>query len=127
MQPFAGRLAEFAAAHTGEILIDDRAVVFDNWLPSFNALLDTGNGLLFRFAVSKGITRPDLGDFRSGGTIGDNTGVLRNEGTLETGPLFALATGNRNLRPISSWNYDLSVEWYFDRVGSLTLTASSRT
>jgi len=118
----AGRLAEFAAAHTGEILIDDRAVVFDNWLPSFNALLDTGNGLLFRFAVSKGITRPDLGDFRSGGTIGDNTGVLRNEGTLETGPLFALATGNRNLRPISSWNYDLSVEWYFDRVGSLTLS-----
>ncbi|ASJ91748.1 TonB-dependent receptor [Porphyrobacter sp. CACIAM 03H1] len=117
-----GRLAEFAAAHTGEIVLDDRAVTFENWLPSFNALLDTGNGLLFRAAVSKGISRPDLAAFRSGGGIGDNTGDLRSEGTLETGPLFQLFTGNRNLRPIESWNYDLSLEWYFDRVGSLTIS-----
>lgn len=115
------RQAEFAAAHTGEILIDDRAVVFDNWLPSFNALLDTGNGLLFRAAVSKGISRPDLGDFRSGGVLGDFTAALRDDQARATGPLFALSTGNRNLRPIETWNYDLSVEWYFDRVGSLTV------
>ncbi|MBU7579953.1 MAG: TonB-dependent receptor [Porphyrobacter sp.] len=122
----SARLAQFAAAHTGEIVLDDRAVTFDNWLPSFNALLDTGNGLLFRAAVSKGISRPDLAAFRSGGGIGDNTGDLRSEGTLETGPLFQLFTGNRNLRPIESWNYDLSVEWYFDRVGSLTASAFAK-
>ncbi|MFM7377246.1 MAG: TonB-dependent receptor [Erythrobacter sp.] len=122
----SARLAEFAAAHTGEIVLDDRAVTFDNWLPSFNALLDTGNGLLFRAAVSKGISRPDLAAFRSGGGIGDNTGDLRSEGTLETGPLFQIFTGNRNLRPIESWNYDLSVEWYFDRVGSVTLNAFAK-
>ena len=122
----SGRLAQFAAAHTGEIVLDDRAVTFENWLPSFNALLDTGNGLLFRAAVSKGISRPDLAAFRSGGGIGDNTGDLRSEGTLETGPLFQLFTGNRNLRPIESWNYDLSVEWYFDRVGSLTVSAFAK-
>ncbi len=122
----APRLAQFAAAHTGEIVLDDRAVTFENWLPSFNALLDTGNGLLFRAAVSKGISRPDLAAFRSGGGIGDNTGDLRSEGTLETGPLFQLFTGNRNLRPIESWNYDLSVEWYFDRVGSLTVSAFAK-
>lgn len=116
------RVAEFAAAHTGEIVLDDRDITFDNWLPSFNALLDTGDGLLFRFAVSKGISRPDLAAFRSGGGIGDNTGNLVANGTLETGPLFQLQTGNRDLRPIESWNYDLSVEWYFDRVGSLTLS-----
>ena len=120
------RLAEFAAAHTGEIVLDDRAVTFDNWLPSFNALLDTGDGLLFRAAVSKGISRPDLAAFRSGGGIGDNTGDLRSEGTLETGPLFQISTGNRNLRPIESWNYDLSVEWYFNRVGSLTVNAFAK-
>lgn len=122
----SARLAEFAAAHTGEVVLDDRAVTFDNWLPSFNALLDTGNGLLFRAAVSKGISRPDLAAFRSGGGIGDNTGDLRSEGTLETGPLFQIFTGNRNLRPIESWNYDLSVEWYFDRVGSLTVNAFAK-
>lgn len=115
------RLAQFAAAHTTEILVDNRDETFENWLPSFNALLDTGNGLLFRLAVSKGISRPDLGAYRSGGAIGDNTGNLRAQGTLDTGPLFALRTGNRDLRPIETWNYDLSVEWYFDRVGSLTV------
>jgi TonB-dependent receptor len=116
------RQAEFAAAHTGEVVLDDRTITFDNWLPSFNALLDTGDGLLFRFAVSKGISRPELAAFRSGGGMGDNTGNLVASGTLDTGALFALSTGNRDLLPIESWNYDLSVEWYFDRVGSLTIS-----
>jgi TonB-dependent receptor len=118
----AARLAEFAAAHTGEVVIDDRDITFDHWLPSFNARLDVGGGLLFRAAVSKGISRPNLQLFRSGGGIGDNTGDLRDLGTLETGPLFQIFTGNRNIRPVESWNYDLSVEWYFADVGSLTLS-----
>jgi len=116
------RKAEFAAVHTGEIILDDREITFDHWLPSFNARLDVGDGLLFRFAVSKGLSRPDLQLFRAGGGIGDNTNELLQAGTLETGPLFALSTGNRNLRPVTSWNYDLSAEWYFDRVGSLTFS-----
>ena len=117
---FAPRLAEFAAAHTGEVIIDDRDITFDHWLPSFNARLDFGNGLLFRAAVSKGISRPDLQLFRAGGAISDNTGNLLQGGNLLTGPLFRIATGNRNLLPVESWNYDLSAEWYFDAVGSLT-------
>jgi len=117
------RKAEFAAAFTGDLILDDREITFDHWLPSFNARLDVGGGLLFRFAVSKGISRPDLQLFRSGGTISDNTGDLQAEGTLETGPLFQLFTGNRNIRPVESWNYDASVEWYFDDVGSLTVSA----
>jgi len=116
------RKAEFAAAFTGDLVLDDRAITFDHWLPSFNARLDVGGGLLFRAAVSKGISRPDLQLFRSGGAIGDNTNDLRAEGTLETGPLFQLFTGNRNIRPVESWNYDLSVEWYFDDVGSITVS-----
>ncbi|TNE60792.1 MAG: TonB-dependent receptor [Sphingomonadales bacterium] len=119
----AGRLAEFAAAYTGEVIIDDRDITFDHWLPSFNAKLDVGDGLLFRFAVSKGISRPDLALFRAGGTIADNTTDLQSEGTLETGPLFQLSTGNRNVQAVESWNYDLSAEWYFDAVGSLTVSA----
>ena len=119
----AARKAEFAASHTGEIINDDRNIRFENWLPSFNAKLDVGGGLLFRAAVSKGISRPDLQLFRAGGGIGDNTNALLQAGTLETGPLFALQTGNRNLRPVKSWNYDLSAEWYFSAVGSLTLSA----
>ncbi|QFT78861.1 TonB-dependent receptor domain-containing protein [Erythrobacter sp. THAF29] len=117
---FASRLAEFAAVHTGEVLIDDRTITFDHWLPSFNVKLDVGDGLLFRGAVSKGISRPDLQLFRAGGGIFDNTAALLAANNLESGPAFALETGNRNIRPIESWNYDLSAEWYFDDVGSLT-------
>jgi TonB-dependent receptor len=80
-----------------------------------------GGGLLFRVAAAKAISRPDLGAFRTGGAIFDNTNDLRAGGTLETGPLFQIFTGNRLLRPIQSWNFDLSAEWYFSRVGSLTL------
>lgn len=118
---FQPRLAEFAQAFTGEVVLDDRKITFDHWLPSFNARLDVGDGLLFRAAVSKGISRPDLGLFASGGTIGDNTNDLLAAGTVASGPLFQLFTGNRNIRPVESWNYDLGVEWYFDDVGSFTV------
>ena len=117
------RLAEFADAFTGEIVSGNQVSTFDHWLPSFNAKLDVGGGFLFRFAVSKNIARPDLQRFAVGGAIGDNTAVLEADGTLDTGPLFALSTGNPDLRPVESWNYDASVEWYFDRVGSLTFSA----
>jgi len=117
------RLSEFAAVHTGEVIVDSRDIEFNNWLPSLNAKLDFGNGWLLRGAISKGISRPDLNLFQAGAGIGDNTNTLRSEGTLETGPLFATRTGNRNLQPVEATNYDFSVEWYWDDVGSLTASA----
>lgn len=117
------RQAEFAATFTGELVDDDLNISYEEWLPSINMKLDVGGGLLFRAAVSKGIARPDLNAYASGGGIFDNTNNLRAAGTLETGPLFAIGTGNRFLRPTKAWNYDLSAEWYFDTVGSLTVSA----
>jgi TonB-dependent receptor len=117
----AARRAEFVSAFNGAVIDDSAAIKFSNWLPSFNAKLDIGDGILFRVAASKAISRPDLGAFRTGGAIFDNTGDLRASGTLESGPLFQIFTGNRLLRPVQSWNFDLSAEWYFSRVGSLTL------
>ncbi len=118
------RLAEFAAAFTGEVIVDNRDITFEHWLPSFNAKLDVGDGRLFRFAVSRNISRPDLQLFRAGGGIGDNTVALANAGAdaLANGTLFALSTGNRNLLPVDVWSYDASFEWYFDDVGSITFS-----
>ena len=116
------RLAQFASVFTGEVIDDSANIKFDHWLPSFNARIDFGNGMLVRGAVSKGISRPDLSSFATGGAISDNTGNLRAGGTLDTGPLFQIGTGNRLLRPIQSWNYDLSFEWYFAKVGSVTVS-----
>ena len=117
------RLAQFAGGFTGQLVDDSANINFSNWLPSFNARVDFGNGMIVRAAVSKGISRPDLSAFATGGGISDNTTNLRQGGTLETGPLFQIFTGNRLLRPTESWNYDLSFEWYFARVGSLTVAA----
>lgn len=116
----AARKQEFVDGLTGDIFTDNSDETYEHWLPSFNARLDMGNGIVFRAAVSRGIFRPDLSAFRTGGLVFDNTISLRQGGTLDTGTLFALQTGNRNLRPTESWNYDLSAEWYFAQVGSLT-------
>jgi len=107
------RLAEFASLFTGEVVPDTSDITFDHWLPAFNIRLDSGTGWVLRGAVSKGISRPDLNLFNAGGTLGFS-------GNVDSGPLLAIRTGNRNIRPIESWNFDLSAEWYFDRVGSLT-------
>lgn len=114
------RRAEFVAGLTGDVFLDQSDETFDHWLPSFNARLRFDNGIVLRAAASKGIFRPDLAAFRTGGFVFDNTNNLVAGGTEDTGPLFGLNTGNRNLRPVESWNYDLSAEWYFDDVGSLT-------
>ncbi len=116
------RQTEFLSAFNGDIIDNSTGVSFENWLPSFNAKLDVGGGLLFRVAVSKGMFRPDLALYRSNATLADNTNNLRAEGTLETGPLFVINTGNRFLTATESWNYDLSAEWYWADVGSLTVS-----
>ena len=86
-------------------------------MPALNVRLDSGTGVVIRGAVSKAIFRPDLNAFSANGTFGFNgQGVT-------SGPLLAISTGNRSIRPTESWNYDLSAEWYFDDVGSLTAAA----
>jgi TonB-dependent receptor len=116
------RLAEFLSIATGETIADDSDITFENWLPSLNATLEVSPGVLFRVGVSKGIFRPDLASYRTGGTIGENLFALQQEGTLETGTLYTIRTGNRLLEATESWNYDLSAEWYWDDVGSLTVS-----
>ena len=116
------RQADFAKLFTGEVIPDPVNVNFSHWLPSFNARVDFGNGMLVRGAVSKGISRPDLSAFASGGGAFDNTNNLRAGGTLATGPLIGIRTGNQFLRPVESWNVDLSFEWYWDDVGSLSVS-----
>ncbi|MDH5320870.1 MAG: TonB-dependent receptor [Gammaproteobacteria bacterium] len=114
------REAEFLSAFTGELIDDSADIKYDDWLPSFNIKMGVTDNFLLRAAISKGISRPDLASYATGGAFFDNTNALRDQGTLETGPMFAVNTGNRLLTPIEAWNYDISAEWYFKDVGSLT-------
>lgn len=115
------RQAQYAALFTGEVIPDPVDITYSNWLPSFNAKFDFGGGILLRGAITKGISRPDLSAYASGGSSFDNTNNLLAGGQLSNGPLLGIRTGNRFLRPVQSWNYDLSFEWYWDDVGSLSV------
>ncbi|VVT22009.1 conserved exported hypothetical protein [Sphingomonas sp. EC-HK361] len=86
---------------------------FDNFLPALNLRFDATNKLLFRFAASRAISRPNFGDLRNFLSIGFNG---------STGA-FEARSSNPFLRPITADQFDLTAEWYFAKVGSFTAAA----
>ena len=106
---------------TGSFLANSVKNSYDDFLPSFNLRVAPTDKLQFRFAYSKAITRPSFNDLYnytqlsvySPATTGVNNPI----------PGFrADARGNPQLKPTKSDNFDVSGEWYFSRVGSLTVT-----
>ncbi len=104
---------------------------YDNWLPSFNVKVGLNDEMLIRFAYSKGISRADLGLMRNYFTITPLTQDDPRTPEADAPPAgfsdgwygFASSGGNPFLKPVEADNYDLSFEWYFDSVGSLTFSA----
>ncbi|USU13507.1 TonB-dependent receptor [Sphingomonadaceae bacterium OTU29THOMA1] len=87
---------------------------FSNWLPSLNVKLQATDKLLFRFAASKAISRPNFGDLR-------NFVLVSPSGANTRGSYgFQASARNPYLRPIEAKQFDLTAEWYFAKVGSLT-------
>ena len=87
------------------------------WLPSLNLKFGLSRDVLIRFAASKVMTRPDLGYIRPsfGASYQSNTNSI----------LFQV--GNPRLKPATAWQFDLTGEWYFARVGSLTVDVFYKT
>jgi TonB-dependent receptor len=84
---------------------------YSYWLPSLNLKFGLTQDLLFRLAASKDFARPALADIRNFLTIG-----LDGNGNPTS------SAGNPFLKPITSDNFDATLEWYFggSHVGSLT-------
>jgi TonB-dependent receptor len=82
------------------------------WLPSLNLKFGLSRDLILRFAASKDFARPALADIRN----------FLNIGFDQSSNTLTATAGNPLLKPITSTNYDATVEWYFggSRVGSLT-------
>jgi TonB-dependent receptor len=80
------------------------------WLPSLNLKFGLSNDLIARFAISKVLARPDLASIRPSfsATYAAGTDTVQ------------FNVGNPNLKPATAWQADLTAEWYFARVGSLT-------
>ena len=85
-------------------------VSYDYWLPSLNLKFGVTEDIIFRLAASKVLTRPDNSYTRNFLTLGIGS----------SGELTASA-GNPFLVPATAWQFDASLEWYFARVGSITL------
>ena len=103
-----GALQTFAG--NGQTFLDVADVSYDFWLPSLNLKLGLSDDVILRFAGSRVLTRPDNSYVRN----------FLNIGLGPSGELTADA-GNPFIRPATAWQFDVSLEWYFDTVGSLTL------
>jgi TonB-dependent receptor len=101
-------------------------------LPSLNIKFGLTNDLILRGALSRSITPPQigyvrgdytLGGFEAQGTVSTPQGtvlLLNPDGTPQQTPRSSGTFGNPYLRPESADNVDLSLEWYFGPVASLT-------
>ncbi len=83
---------------------------YDYLLPSLNLKFGLTDDIILRFAGSKVLTRPDNGYIRNYFTAG-----------LDTSGNFTGSAGDPTLLPATAWQFDASLEWYFARVGSITL------
>ncbi|MEM9529334.1 MAG: TonB-dependent receptor [Pseudomonadota bacterium] len=115
----AATQAAFVNWANGTNIIIDDDYSYDNFLPSLNLKWGLNEEMLVRFGASRAISRPDFGLLKSFFSInfgGDDPVTGR-----WLGP--SASTAEVRLDPIESDSFDLSFEWYFDDVGSVTLTA----
>jgi TonB-dependent receptor len=83
---------------------------YSGTLPAFNMVIEATDNVQVRVALSKNLNRPSLTAYAMNGTVSNDT-------TTNT---ITVSTGNPNLEPYTSDEYDLGVEWYFGRVGMVT-------
>lgn len=111
---------------------------YDHILPSLNLKFEITDDLLARAAVSKAVALPDIGILRNYMNIsvsnGGVTTIFEPQGpdydpldTIQEQQIaeayvsgWQASAGNPFLEPMESIQYDLSLEWYFADVGSLT-------
>jgi iron complex outermembrane recepter protein len=82
---------------------------YGEWLPSANFKLNLRDDLIFRLALSKTESRPDLANLSAATTYG----FRPNNQTL--------TTGNVNLKPYTSNNFDSGLEWYIDSLSYISV------
>ncbi len=93
------------------------ANTYDYFLPSANLKLGVTRDLIVRLAGSKVLTRPDFANIRPYVTYALEPG----SGTV------TINAGNPYLKPATAWQFDATIEWYFGRVGQLSIDAFYKT
>ena len=83
---------------------------YSEWLPSGNFKLNLRDNLLWRFALSKTLSRPDLSNLSAATTYGFE---LQDQ---------TITKGNANLKPYTSNNLDSGLEWYLDSLSYIAVS-----
>ncbi len=83
---------------------------YSGMLPAMNSVVELTPELQVRFSAAQNLNRPGLGSMAAKGTAFQNS---------DSGEISAYR-GNPNLKPYKDTSVDLSVEYYFDRVGLLS-------
>jgi TonB-dependent receptor len=116
---------DFGNAYSEELTASNE---YTNVLPSFNFKLNLTDELLVRFAFSEAIALPKLGYLRNYVGMSENEFfVEREDPTNENSPIlnttvdyYKASSGNPYLKPIESYNYDLSFEYYHGDANSVS-------
>ena len=88
---------------------------YNNLLPSFNFSYLINDDLIARLAVAKVMQRPDMNLLAAASNPNASAGPPP-EGTTWNG---TLAKGNPDLKPYLANQFDVSLEWYFNKRGIL--------
>ncbi len=104
---------------------------YNDVLPSLNVRYKAADNFFLRFAIGKGIARPDFPQMLPSNQITPTVGVITGGvctplpgGSTTPGTCVANYngfSGNPDLKPMTSLNYDVSAEWYINSTNSLTL------
>ena len=105
---------------------------FDNILPSFNIRFDLTDEWLLRFAASRAIARPDIGNLRNylgvdyqlpdNDDASDPLWIKDGDGNIIGAEVrYSADAQNARLKPIVADQFDISLEHYFDDVGSFSM------
>ncbi|MES2164155.1 MAG: TonB-dependent receptor [Pseudomonadota bacterium] len=95
---------------------------YHNFLPSLNLRLKASDALQFRFAASSALSRPDFNQLQAYTSLSQTADTVTVNGVTTVRGLTQDGTGsgNPNLRPTTSKQVDLTMEWYFAPTGSFT-------
>ena len=93
---------------------------YTDWLPNASLRAHLSDKLQLRLAYTQTRTRPGFTDLNPSTTYGTPPGACTVEGLDAASCRVVNTGGNPNLQPLQSDNFDVSLEWYFSRSGSLT-------
>ncbi|WP_122468001.1 TonB-dependent receptor [Brevundimonas lutea] len=104
----------------------------DIWLPSFNIKFDLNDEWALRFALSRAMSRPDIGLLKNyveisrslpGQDPTDPRYTRGPDGQINgVNPTYTANAYNPYLKPVTADQIDAALEYYFADVGSVTLT-----